>query len=259
MSVIKVVSFNIRNSHADDGPNSWAHRRERSINAIRKLAPDVIGLQEVCFDQRADLENSLSDYIFVGSARDDGALDGEVALVGFLKNRFHLLESRTFWLSDTPELPGSSTWGNRCVRTCTACLLHDIETNDCFRIYNTHLDHESEESRLESARLIRDRVSLDLPQYPAIVTGDFNVGESHDVLKTFSKSLLRDTFRIVNADAKIQGTFPDYGNDTLHEKIDYILTDVSWEVLSASIETDLNSEGWISDHYPVSATLELAV
>lgn len=190
-SDIAIMSFNIRYGLADDGDNSWRHRRDLVVNVIAAHAPDVLGLQEALRFQLDELGAALPEYAEVGVGRDDGRIRGEYSPVLYRRDRFSAVEGGTFWLSDTPEVAGSATWGNRLPRICTWVRLRErsdpargIACGRIVVVYNLHLDHESEPSRRASAELLARRIVADVRDREAvIVTGDFNCGPQSAVLR----------------------------------------------------------------------------
>ncbi len=252
MKPLTISSFNVRYGTADDGVNRWELRRPRALGIIQKIKPDILCLQEA-LDFQVDEFAMTTFFGTVGVGRDDGKKAGEYSAILYDRSRFRLLDSGTFWLSDAPEKVGSKSWGNNVVRICTWALLEDMGSKEIFRVYNTHLDHESQPSREKGIGLVLKRVAK---ATPAIVTGDFNAGESNPVNKLMRNGGFRDTWRILNPALPEPGTFSGF-KELGKEKIDYIWVDKSWKVRAASIVTDKVGGGWPSDHVPVTAYLEL--
>lgn len=100
---INLISYNVRQSGANDGDNSWEFRRHATIEMMRREAPSVIGLQEAKIDQVQYIERNMPQYVRIGVGRDDGKDAGEMTAIFYLKSRFELLDSGTFWLSETPD------------------------------------------------------------------------------------------------------------------------------------------------------------
>jgi endonuclease/exonuclease/phosphatase family metal-dependent hydrolase len=181
-------------------------------------------------------------------------------------------ESGTFWLSDTPETPGSITWGNACTRICTWARFIEKKSRLAFYAFNLHLDHVSQPSREKSVVLLARRIAGRKQPDPFIVTGDFNAGEDNPVIlylkgkATLDKDnagpapnpiLLVDTFRVLHPDDKEVGTFNDLQGKRSGPKIDYIFAPGDLEVLQAEILRTQYGGRWPSDHFPVTATLRL--
>jgi endonuclease/exonuclease/phosphatase family metal-dependent hydrolase len=269
---LQVMTFNIRYGTAYDGGNSWINRRKIVFKLLQNQNADVVGLQEALKFQIDEILEAVPQYVMVGSGRDDGKTEGEYSAILYNRKKFRLDESQTFWLSDTPEVAGSITWGNACTRLCTWARLVDKKSSQAFYIYNTHLDHISQFSREKSAALLAQSINNRKHKDPFILTGDFNVGEDNAVINYLAVKTLSapgsdinispvpmvDTFRKLNPEASDVGTFNQFNGDCRGDKIDYILTEPTAEVLEAEI-LHYNIEGhYPSDHFPVTARLVFA-
>ncbi len=268
----RVMSFNVRYGTADDGENSWQYRKTLVRDVIAGFGPDLLGLQEALDFQLSELSENLSDYEQVGVGRGDGAMAGEYAAIMYRAARFELREHGTFWFSDTPEVPGSTSWGNAVTRICTWARLSDRKSRIAFYLYNVHLDHQSQESRARSAELLAERISLRAHPDPVIVTGDFNAGEENPVMRYLLGSVARasagtepvaatpglvDAFRSVHPAATDVGTFNSFRGATSGDKIDAVLVSPLWTVIDATILRTSFDGRYPSDHFPVTAVLRL--
>lgn len=212
----RVMTYNIRLDTAADGDDSWAFRRRAVAALIAQHRPDVLGLQEVLPHQRRDVEVDLPDYAFVGVAREDGDRRGESTPIGFLRDRFVLRESGTFWLSPTPAQP-TIGWDAACPRIATWARLQDAVGDRRLLVVNTHLDHVGAVARVESARMIRGWARGRREHGEVVVVmGDFNsaAGEpAHAAMTAPGDVRLRDTLRITEtAHAGPLGTFTGFGS-----------------------------------------------
>lgn len=259
-----VMSFNIRYGTANDGENRWANRREFLFDVIRTADADLIGLQEALHSQIQEILAAVPHYGVVGVGRDDGKTRGEYAAILFRKDRLHVAESGTFWFSDTPEVVASSSWGNTITRICTWARFVDRDGR-AFWHFNVHLDHQSQPSRERSGALLAERVrQRRVSTEPAIVTGDFNVGEDNAALlpllaaSAAGPPLLRDTFRVLHPDERPVGTFTGFDlARTDGPKIDYVLVTPEVQVLAAGIIRTSRNGRYPSDHFPVTARVQL--
>ncbi len=250
-AALRVLSLNVRHAEADDGANAWAFRRERLLGYLREASPDLLGLQEALAGQLAEIEGALPHHRRLGVGRDDGRGAGEHAAILYDARRIEALDAGTFWLSPTPETPGSTGWGNAIPRICTWARLRDRATGAEFAHLNTHLDHLSGASRLAGIALLLSRV----PPGAALLTGDFNVGESDPVVAAVRGAGLRDAFRALHPGAEGVGTFHGFGPEVGRERIDYVFVSAGMRVLAAGIgPRDFGGEA-ISDHLPVRATV----
>jgi len=266
------MTFNIRYGTANDGENRWTNRRDMLFALLRAENPDLIGLQEALRFQIDEILAAVPGYAVVGVGRDDGRAAGEMSAILFRVARFHVAASGTFWFSDTPEVPGSKTWGNRITRISSWARFVDAD-GSAFSHYNLHLDHESQPSREKSTALLLQRI-LARPNAsePVIVTGDFNVGESNPALHVLvgpggpaagpssagAPPPFIDTFRAAHRDDKEVGTFTGFvSGKTSGEKIDYVLVQPGTTVLDASIVRTGEGGRYPSDHFPVTARILL--
>jgi len=254
---LNVMTYNIRTGKAQDGLDAWPVRKERTCQVIRKYKPAAIGLQEAMAEQVADLEKAFPGYVVVGTGRMDGRNGSEFSPIMYDASRLHLLRSDTFWLSDTPEVPGSMHWGNRFSRICTWAYFQDRKTSRFFYLFNTHLDHISQPSRRKSIALILDRIRERQPEDPVLLMGDFNSAEDNPVIATTLRSGFRDTFRLLHPNEKVVGTTNAFQPERQQNKIDYIFIDNAWAATAAAIPDDKVDGRWPSDHLPVTATVVL--
>jgi endonuclease/exonuclease/phosphatase family metal-dependent hydrolase len=269
---LRVMTFNIRYGTADDGDDRWENRRQMVIDVLRDNSPDVVGLQEALDFQISQIWQELSEFGQLGVAREDGKTKGEYCAILYRRDRFDVSESGTFWFSNTPDVPGSSHWGNANVRICTWARLVEKKTGNAFYHYNLHLDHVSQPSREKSAVLLAQRIRERKRPDPFIVTGDFNAGESNPAVmylkgkaalgegegKSGNPVPVVDTFRVLHQDANEVGTFNVFKGNRKGEKIDFIFTLPDVKVLEAQIvHTERNSH-YPSDHFPVTAYLRLS-
>ena len=194
---MKVGSYNIRLQPGDKGTdNAWDERKADMVELIRRLDLDAFGLQEVCPGQADYLTNCLPQYVMVGVHREDGRRKGEASPVFYRKDRFEALKCGTFWLSETPDVPGSKSWGTACTRVCSWMWLKDRSTGQTFCFANTHTDHVSALARREGMLLIIRRMrEFAPPGTPVIFTGDHNCRETEEPAQAVSK-LLRNALYI---------------------------------------------------------------
>ncbi|GAA1555977.1 endonuclease/exonuclease/phosphatase family protein [Kribbella lupini] len=245
MSVqLRVATFNIRNSSAPDGDDSWPLRREATAAAITELAADVVGLQEVLPDQLDDLRERFDGWEIVGAGRDDGVSAGEHSVVMVRPGAWTIASYATRWLSPTPETVGSVGWDADLTRIAT---LVDLKHSDGQRIgvLNTHYDHLGEIARLESSRLLDQWAT---PDQPWILMGDLNAEPGSPPLKVLTDAGWTDALP-----TEAGGTFHDFTGEA-DERIDHILVK-RLEVVEASVARYRPGGRLPSDHWPVVATL----
>jgi endonuclease/exonuclease/phosphatase family metal-dependent hydrolase len=263
------MSFNIRFArigHSEAAPeNNWADsahpRRERTIRVIREAMPDLLGVQEAREVQINDLKEALPEYEFYGIGRDDGKSGGEFSGIFFLKDRFTQKNAGSFWLSETPDQPGTTFSFNKLPRIASWVKLTDKKANREFVFLNMHWDHQDASAREKTGVLVRERLKTIASEVPAIVTGDLN---SHEDTKAFTALVgatgegrkLLDSYRELHPErTKNESTFDDWNGRIKGSRIDFVLYTDEFKPVAADI-VRTNYDGlWPSDHYPVTATL----
>lgn len=259
---LRAMTYNIRLDLASDGANAWAHRKEMVAALIRHEAPDLLGMQEVLLGQKQDLEKALPDYQLVGVARDDGREKGEYSSLAFRRDRFELIDSGTFWLSETPSAPGKG-WDAAYPRIATWAVLRDRGSRQSIRIVNSHFDHVGVVARHQSAALLLrwlkegTRASL-----PTILMGDFNSTPDDNGYR-----LLADTQSSGLRDARLASRAPAYGppgtfnafkiDSNAVAPIDHIFVSSRLAVERYAVVTQHWGGQLPSDHYPVTVDLVL--
>lgn len=252
---LEVMTFNIRNP-SDPPPRSWPERLPLVAGLINDRAPDVVGVQEAMWGQVKSLARALPGYDWLGLGRDGGSR-GEFMAVYWRRDKFELEAFDHFWLSATPELIASATWGNTCRRMVTTASFGSAEGG--FEFWNTHFDHQSAEAKLNSARLVVERAAAVPAATPFVLVGDFNaLGGASPAWETL---VARGPFRDVWLEAAERG--PDW--DTWHNwqgpsatgrRIDWILTRGPLTALRAEVIHPGDGPP-PSDHCPLTATLRL--
>lgn len=258
--MLHVGTFNVRGDTPLDGPQGWKFRRDRFLSLVRDWSPDLLGLQEPLIPQLNDILLGLSAYDWIGCGRDDGRQQGEFCPILYRRERLAVVESGTFWLSESPETPGSKGWGSRYPRICTWAHLIDRETGAAFFHYNLHLDHEAQTARENGMSLLLERIRQRQPADPVIVTGDFNAHPDNPVLALLhapDSPVACDTYLNTPRDAGHIGTFHGFTGTAMEDRIDYIFVSPPWQVLNASILHGDGMRPFPSDHFPVAATLSL--
>ncbi len=179
-SDLRIMSFNIRYAGGDRGVNSWGNRKDHVARIIAHHEPDILGVQEALADQADWLRDTVHGMGFHGVGRIDGARAGEFVPILFRADRFSLLASGHFWISPTPEIPGSRGWDAACERMASWVRLRDARTGGTLLVLNTHLDHQGKEARRQGLALLRDRLPALADGASVILLGDFNTGAAGD-------------------------------------------------------------------------------
>jgi len=263
---VSAMTFNIRYGTAPDGDNKWASRQDQVFDLIRRQAADFVGVQEALPFQIEALDRALPDYRHVGRSREADPKQGEAVPILYRHDRWDLAASGTFWLSDTPEAPGSKTWGNNLPRVVTWGRFVEKETGRPVYVFNTHFDHQSQPARQESAVLLAARIRdiaaagpQDPSPPPVLVLGDLNASESNPAVRYLKSQAgatpvpLADTFRLLYPRATDTGTSHEFTGKTAGDKIDYVFVRGRPKVLKAAILHDQRDGRYPSDHFPVIA------
>jgi endonuclease/exonuclease/phosphatase family metal-dependent hydrolase len=257
---LRVLCYNLRYiTSGDTGERAWTARRDQAAELIQADAADIVGIQEGLPQMLKDLLDRVSGYAVIGAGREDGIDKGEYSAILVNTKRFRIQESGTFWLSDTPEVPNSRTWGNQVTRICTWAKLYDRESARIFHFYNTHLDHESPEARKKGTELILSRIAARQPAGPLMLTGDFNAREEDPLHGAIKAAGLADVWRSLHPDATAEQS------ETIHQftgaatgvRIDYIYASPDFVPVDAGVIRSSKDGAYPSDHYPVRATLKM--
>ncbi len=261
---IRVMTFNIRYNNAGDGINTWQNRKELVADMIRFHQADVVGLQEALYGQIEDLVALLPEYDWIGVGRYDGKLEGEFSAIFYLKDRFEMLNNSTFWLSETPDVPGLG-WDAVCYRIVTWGEFQDKTSGKIFYHFNTHFDHKGETARKESAILLLNSVAVIAGDAAVIVTGDFNAHPDSVPYQIITqgwdgKKLIDSQFISLYPHHGPTGTFTGFDFAKLAkplELIDYIFVNEKISVILHGTLSDTYDGKLPSDHFPVLAEIKI--
>jgi endonuclease/exonuclease/phosphatase family metal-dependent hydrolase len=250
---LKAMTYNIRLDVASDGNNAWPFRKDFFAAQVRFYEPDILGVQEAMPHQVVDLERLLPQYNQVGIGRE-GVGKGESSNIFYKKDKFTVIQTNTFWLSETPEAI-SMGWDAACHRVCTYALFQEAKTNQLFWVFNTHLDHIGEQARTKGIKLILAQINqLNTLNYPVIFMGDFN-SEPQEERIVALKKVMNDT-REVSIDKPFGpvGTFNNFEhNKSVTALIDYIFISKksNLKVIKYAVLSDSKDLKYPSDHLPV--------
>jgi endonuclease/exonuclease/phosphatase family metal-dependent hydrolase len=256
---IRVMTFNIRMMDADDGINKWTFRKDSVGAFINKVVPDFFGLQEAEYQQLKDVASAAKNYSWIGKGRDDGNTGGEFSPVFYLKSKYRVIQSGTFWLSQTPDAV-SFGWDAACRRVVSWAILHNMENKKEVLFANTHFDHVGQTAREQSALLLKERLRTYAGTRPIIVTGDFNMFDTNAAYASMTSYLypMDDAWKVSRVKEGNNGTFHSFGSVAVanRQKIDYIFLTPDLTVANAVVYNgDLGNGLWLSDHDPHYADL----
>lgn len=279
---LNVASYNVRLLTDADykSGNGWSQRVDCLCDVIRFSDFDIFGAQEVRYEQLSDMLYRLQDYDYVGVGRDDGAQGGEYSPVFYKKERFTLLDSGTFWLSETPDKV-SKGWDAKCRRVCSWGYFKDKVSRKKFWFFNLHMDHIGIVARRESAKLVVARIAEMCGKNASVVlTGDFNVAQDNEIYGIFADcGFLKDSYEVAEFRFAPTGTFNSFKPQNFTtRRIDHIwvsdnarvdrygvLTYHFWDKESGEnsrlndapkeIKAEKRTVRLPSDHYPVNVFL----
>jgi len=269
----RAATYNVRQFNAGDDAkgNGWERRLPVIASLIRYHDFDIFGAQEVFHSQLEDLLGALPGYGYTGVGRDDGAEAGEYSVVFYKRDRFELLDSGHFWLAEDSTRPNKG-WDAKYVRICCWGRFLDRETQERFWFFTLHTDHKGEQSQVESCRLVLDKIRTMCRGERAVLTGDFNVGETSESYAVLRDSgLLSDTYDLAEIKYAWTGTENGFDPDRkTFRHIDYLFVTPGFRVLRYGILTDTYRTEepedsakpfrarTPSDHFPVLVEMDFA-
>ncbi|MBI4977547.1 MAG: endonuclease/exonuclease/phosphatase family protein [Spirochaetes bacterium] len=260
------MSCNIRYSGADDKENRWTNRKEICADIIRRQTPDIICFQEMWERQFIDLTGELPGYATYGIIEMSYGRN-PTNCIFYRSDRFGVTSAAGYWLSETPHVPGSRSWGSDNVRLANWIRLRDRISGIEFRVVNTHIDHISQTARENQARLLCEDAAGYPDEFPQMLTGDMNSDALNPAIGLLLKNGWSDTYEQVHGTATPGFTYhgfkgPAYelgdttGKDYV-DKMDWIFVRGAVNVQSAAIIKDAEGGRYPSDHYFISADVEL--
>lgn len=257
---LNVATYNIFYHTPEDHENGWDKRKPHVANLIRFHDIVLWGSQEATYIQLQDLTEMLGQE-YVGVGRDDGSTEGEYSAILYDPDHFRVLEHDTFWLSETPDEP-SMAWGANFRRICTWGKFEHIDSGKIFYVYNAHFDHESQEARVNSSRMVLDHIDDNITgDSPVILMGDLNAEPDNEAYqKVIEHSRLRDAYHLsVTPPHGPEGTFNGFSfTQEPDRRIDHIFLSNHFNVKRYGVLTDsYNGLKYPSDHFPVLAEIEL--
>ncbi|HCK08566.1 MAG: endonuclease [Gemmatimonadetes bacterium] len=256
---MRVMTCNIRTSTAADGEDHWERRKAICVSTILDREPDLFGVQEAQEDQLIYLTAAMSKFSSFGLP-DEAAGRNAVNTIFYRSDRFDSIAEGGYWMSETPHVPGSSSWESACVRLANWVRLKDRESGHEFRFVNTHLDHVSQPAVEGQVAKINEDAAAYPEVYPQILTGDMNARASHPGIQALLAAGWADTYETVHADYDPGNTFHRFRGDQYEGesgKIDWIFCRGNVQVKGAEIVRDSEGGRFPSDHYFIMADCEV--
>jgi endonuclease/exonuclease/phosphatase family metal-dependent hydrolase len=257
----KVITFNVRYDNPEDSLNNWKYRKTSIGEMIRYYNPDVWGAQEVLHHQLIDLKKELPSYNNIGVGREDGKTKGEYSPIFYKKNRYKLIQSGNFSISETPEKIGVKGWDAACERIATWAILEDVKNKHSFFFLNTHLDHVGIKARREGSKLIQQKAKELGQGMPIIVTGDFNATPNSDTYKAMTEDrLLKSSHEVAPIVYGPNWTFHNFNRVPLEKRslIDFIFVSKNMKIIKSAVIDDKadNGKRYLSDHCPILTEIQ---
>lgn len=281
---VKVSSYNLRYDNPGDVTrgNGWQNRRQVIAAMILFHDLDIVGTQECLHSQIVDLDSALVNYGYIGRGRDDRPDAGEHSAIFYKRDRYNLIDSGDFWLSETPEKP-SRGWDAALNRICTWGCFEERATGFRFYLFNLHMDHIGVVARKESSKLVVEKIREIACNQPVCLTGDFNVDQQSEGYKVITSSgILSDAYHSAPIRYAMNGTFNAFHVDDLTaQRIDHVFVTSHFTPLRYGVLTDIywtDGEGALflpadrpelsrakgvprlsSDHFPVVVELQFGM
>lgn len=254
---ITVATYNLRYDNKGDGINAWPNRKENVKALVRFHDFDLFGTQEALRNQLNDVAE-LNEYAFFGAGRDDGREAGEHSAIFYKKDRFKILQSGNFWLSETPDKPGKGWDATCCNRISSWVKFNDLKTKKEFYFFSVHFDHQGVEARRQSGKLMVAKIKEIAKNEPVILVGDFNSTPETEQIQTI-QTLLSDAHNVTATPPYgPEGTFNSFKFDApMDKRIDYIFVSKQFNVLKYGVLTDAKEQRYPSDHQPVEVKVVL--
>jgi endonuclease/exonuclease/phosphatase family metal-dependent hydrolase len=260
---LKVISFNIRFDNPGDAPNNWPYRVPLVESYLQSEMPDLMGVQEALYHQNEEILRLMPGYAYIGTGRDDGWQSGEYSSVFYNTEKLVIIEHNQFWLSETPDVPGSIGWEAVLPRVvCWAHFKH-LKSGFTFYLFNTHYSHVSDLARKMSLEFMSKKIKEIAGDHPVIVTGDFNITKGSD-LYNHMESHLKEQNGLHNAELiahevvhPVDNTFNGFRNEINPRVIDYIFVNDHFDVKNYAVDQYKQDNLFVSDHWPVRANLQV--
>lgn len=253
-----LISSNIRFDNPDDGANAWPHRKTILSEILLSHDPHIIATQEGRKGQLKEFGDLLGQFEIVDHHRE--WIDERMYPSFFLKKeKFKLLSSNDFWLSETPHQAGSLSFGSAFPRLMTWMNLRPENSNQDLLIVNTHLDHIKSETRFEQIKVLTEGIKKVKNQdAKLIIMGDFNDGPQSEIRKYLNQSFpeLHDSWSLHNQyEETSHHSFNGENNNG--SRIDWVLADRELVIEECFLEKKTMNGKYPSDHFPVVCKIKL--
>ncbi len=255
-SAFKTISYNIKWNDIMVDIDTWEDRKDAMLVFLQDEDADFLGLQEVLEDQLYFLSKELVHYKTMGVGRDDGKLQGEFSPILYNTKRWKSLESKTIWLSETPD-EVSKGWDAACNRIATFGLFSNLTSGDTVAVFNTHLDHVGKKARRNSVDLILEFVKLRSAGRRSLILGDFNLQPTDPLYQRLTSELIDSRQEAFSVKEDHRGTFNGFKlKGSFTERIDYVFYSGALEPMTYECPAIRIQGRHVSDHFPVIVVFE---
>ncbi|MEE1320061.1 MAG: endonuclease/exonuclease/phosphatase family protein [Acutalibacteraceae bacterium] len=250
----RIMSFNVR--CANDGVQTITNRGKVSAEMLKVYMPDSFGVQECTPRWKRIIKRAVGDkYASVGRARDFYGPFTEYSSIYYLKDKYNLIDSGTFWLSETPDKAYTKSFNSMCYRIATWAVLENKETGERYTHINTHLDHKLDSTRDAQMKVLIEQVLKITGEGKVVMTGDFNAYEDSSVYAVACESF--DDTKYIAKNTDKGPTFTKYGTkeDNGRGAIDFIFVSKGVKAESYKIIRNTVEGIYPSDHFPIVADI----
>jgi len=253
---ITIMSFNVRGfTTSDTKKRSWFYRAKLQRYLLEEAQPDIIGFQEATDNSIWYFEHHLKGYSFL-IAKTNFEDNEKNMYIAYRSDRFTLISQGYFWLSETPDVP-SKSWNSACVRTAAYTNLLDNLTGKELCVMDTHLDHVSEEARVNGMQVVLDkRATIHADRF--ILLGDMNCASWSAAYKKATSDGLVDASLVASKSYFGKGaTYHGYGEYLDNVPIDFFFVTPNITVDEYFVFDKTYDGVYPSDHFPIVMSVRL--
>lgn len=256
---LNLMTFNIKDGSGVDA-ELWNTRKRIFTKIINDFAPDVFGMQEAHNELINYLIDNLDEqYASIGVSRY-GNTEEEYNNILYRTDKFEVVDSGTFWLSDTPNLVGSkSLFDPQYPRIATWAKFKVIDNPQAeFYYFNTHFSTK-DEAKKQGSSVILDQMDQIVysPDVPVFLGGDLNADTDNAAFKLLENSSLNDTWTEAGHSYTDDGTYGNFEGLLNEGHIDWIFERNVNKIQSIKINHYNEGGVYPSDHYPVELVVEI--
>lgn len=262
---VSVMSYNL-----DADMSTYKKRSAGMLSIMQSYAPNSIGVQEARPGWMNFLIKNLTGYSFIGvnangKTPGDKGYNSDDALSTYIfynSEKYDVVDSGTFWLSKTPDVPSIYSNTVDCYRTCNWAIFRDKTTGFVYAHFNAHLDWMDVSATDYQISLIRDQMLKVIAMgIPVFATGDYNTDEGTSTYKLMLKAQQIGDSKYLTDDSMDIGTYPHYDDYDVNttEPIDFCF--VSKELLTVTkyrVVNDKPDGEYVSDHFGIYCEAQCA-